>query len=461
MIQAQTFEKERGNENSHPLSECYEWAKSHCIQSEAQRNKKPEDQLVTPMVVICEQYGAAARQDLVRRRFIASTLPAFVAFYKTPKTDEMRHCDEVIGLGPCKAYCDLELELTYENVVNKKWAGSLTEFMEMHNCKSSQEMFAKLDASAAALIAEIVRYHDEVHGVKTVPFVTSANKETKWSKHVTFDDTLWRGTPHIGAYIKRLKQTIGARDKLVLLYLDTAVYTRFRCMRIYRSSKLKEPRRSLVRAGESITTPIDDKALFQSMITLIKLPAAPVRDEVEEIRPAHPHEDMYVTTAFLDRYPEMIAQLGLKPIEQADAAISQLFSLRSSGANGGNMVEYSTAEDCDTSPVDKAFKTAIRMHFLHYDPYLFKWNEREALVHIECKSRKCVIAGATHESNHVFLEVDVLRCKWRQGCYTEKCQQRTAIWHDLPADIESLCTQFAPRWVYRSQFTTLAQLQKK
>lgn len=417
MIQARTFEKNPNDEDSHPLKDCYEWALAHCMQTADDDDREP---MVTPMLIVQQQYGDANPKTPIYRRFKAFTLPSFISFYTAASlTDAQRHCDEIIGLGPCKAYCDFETEAEIAR--------------------------DKLEASAKALIDEIVAFHRDKHGVSVRPVVHTAHKTDKWSMHVTFAGSVWRSAAHFGAYMKDLVNRRCATDPLVRDYVDVGVYGRFRGMRMPRSTKLKEPGRSLLAPGETAQSVVNVQTLADALITVFRITPPGAADG---------EDDLYVTTAFLDRYPDMITKLGLQPIEWAGLLTSRLF------ASSGNDAVYLEREQGDTehSPLDAAFKTAFRLHFTHYRPQTYKWNERDGALRVECNSKQCVILKGEHDSNHVYLDVNVLACTWRHGCYSEACKRERSPWRELPEDVAELCRDYRARWRYATKFPSLAAL---
>jgi hypothetical protein len=461
MIQSKIFEKVRGNDESKPLAECYKWALAHCMQtpeeapdadlppadsdsdedaSEKKAKCPPKDEVVTPMIVVVQQYGDSNPKTPVFRRYVASTLPSFMNFYtRLGGDDASRHIDEVIGLGICKAFCDFELALDEESLTKK-------------GITKTPELIAALDESSLKLIDSIVEYHQQ-QGVTVRPFITVSHKETKWSRHVVFVNSLWRSALHFGAYMKRLKQRLMMTDKLVAHYVDLQVYGRFRCLRMNRSSKLKEPARSLLnvdRGGRLLETakaPIDPKIFIDSLVTVmqIRIPGMPLEEE-----------PVPLTTAFFEQFPEMVDQLGLQPLTSPDLAISRVGNGRMSSTSA-HMNEEELIEAGIASPIDSEFKKLFRLSFSHTLPYQFTWLDRDGIVRVQCNSRHCVILGATHESNHIFVEVDVLRQLWRYCCHSERCRRTPTQWRALSEDIAEKCKEFAPNWRFLRCFAGLAR----
>jgi hypothetical protein len=432
MIQSKTFDFDFAPDAARPLDTAYAWALKHCSQMQE------KDEMLTPMVLLVEQFPHPRQKDRVLRRYIATTLPSFWPYYTDLGNDTKRHCDEVIGDGPCKAYCDFE----YEDEGEMEAETGYTDFAAL---------VVALEASAALLIDEVVKFHFETHGVDARPFITRAPKAKKWSMHVVFDGTLWRNARHVGAYMRRLKEQLVIRDALVAVYFDMQVYGRRRCMRLYRSSKLLEPGRSLRQFGERAEAPIEERDMLASFITVFPAP-------VPEGAPDGT-EPLYVTTTFLERFPEMIVEMGFQPLESADVNTSSLVDRyteedvfeRSTGNDNGADVPH--------SPLNRAFKAAFRLHFSHYKAYAFKWDERGGMIRVECNSRQCVIAERTHDGNHIYLDIDVLRSEWRHGCHDMVCARHGPThWRSLPPELAALCGNYVHEWRFIDQFPELPRL---
>lgn len=481
MINSKSFIKDPGNEESHPLHECYKWARDHCIQSAAPEREElsnsqsdsdgekeerlhendEDDEQITPMIVFQKQYGDAMPDTPTFREFVASTISSFISYYMNAKPTD-RHCDEIVGLGPCKAYCDLELEFD-DGKARRLGYADMADLLRKHGCADRAAMRAELEVSSAKWIEHVRADLEAKHGTPVKCVLTKAHKESKWSKHVVFVGSLWRNTAHLGAYMRRKVRELSGADPLVRLYVDTVVYSRFRAMRMYRSSKLKEPHRSLLLAdgSEKQTDAVDAQVLLDSLITVIPLPPPPPPPAAADGEEAPTSEPMYTTTTFLDRYPEMIRAFGMQPLESADVLTSRLLSSIGAGPVGSSE-EFSVLADTGTndpcSPASAEFRRTFRKHFGHLKPYAFKWVERRALLVIECKTHQCVILGGEHENNHIFIELDVLQRVWRYACHSDRCVSRPTPWRDLYPDLDALCAEFAPRWRYATACTALAQM---
>lgn len=478
MINSKSFIKEPGNEDSHPLHDCYRWARNHCMQSasaeeepqdssdgsndaEEAENADNDDEHITPMIVYTKQYGDASPDTPTFRQFVASTISSFVAYYVNAKPTD-RHCDEIVGLGPCKAYCDLELEFD-DGKAKRLGYANMADLLQKHGCADRDAMRAKLEQSADKWIEHVRADLQEKHGsgTRVTAVVTKAHKESKWSKHVVFAGSLWRSTAHMGAYMRRKVRELGSKDGLVRLYVDTVVYSRFRAMRMYRSSKLKEPTRALLLANgkEKQNDAVDTQVLIDSLITVLPIPPPLSEDGAEQA--AGTYEPIYTTTTFLDRYPEMVGAFGLQPLESPEILTSRLLSSIGAGPTRTGD-DFSAIADTGSndphSPADFEFRRTFRKHFGQLKPYAFKWLERNGILLVECKTHECVILGGSHENNHIYIEIDVLQRIWRYACHSERCVNRPTAWRDLYADLAAMCADFAPRWRYAQKCTAVTQL---
>lgn len=464
MIHSKSFVKEPNNNDSHPLAECYAWAMANCVQTPTDAptiarsgdnddesddensttkldiEAKKDEPVAMPMLVFVEEYRNDTSTKICRR-FVASTLRAFLSFYEgRGRDDKARHIHEVVGLGPCKAYCDFELYLDRATLDKVGFA-------------TPTAAIAALETSSRSVIGAIVDYHQE-HGVAVRPQIMISHKATKWSKHVVFVDSLWLSAQHFGRFMKGLKQRLGVDDKLIKHYVDPRVYDRFHCLRMYRSSKLEEPDRSMLAVDEhgalleNARSTIDRKRFFDSLITLIVLP--PLPGSAAEAEPE------FATTAFLERFPDSIAALELKPLACHDVT-TIAHQIRSSRTVKHNTTGESTSVDV-CSPIDFKFEELVRLHFARHQPYQFRWIECDGVVRVECRSQRCEILGAAHSSNHIFIELDVLRQMWRCCCYSERCRRTPTDWRAMHETLMAHCLAFVPKWRYNERYLVLAQL---
>lgn len=436
MIFSKAFRKESKDDGTRPLSECYSWARAHCLQ----RDDRGTEHLM-PMLVHVRQCGDSRPYTPILREYVACELEAFYTYYRECGNDTERHCDEVIGLGPCKAYCDFELEFDDAKMRRHGYSG-VAEMLQKHGCAKVDDMRALLEASSDKMIAEIVKFHKEAAGVDVQPFITLAHKASKWSKHVVFVNSVWRNATHFGSFMKRLMRTTRLVDPLVTLYVDTQVYGRFRCMRMYRSSKLKEPQRSLLQVNEAPASKIDPLTLLNSLITVIPLPPGRADEEDDDdspdvpMPPPAPQQTIYVTTAYLDRYPDMIRQCGLRPIEDVEAR--GLEFVCGTDADGETHNEF--------SPLTDEFRAIVQSHFMVMDPDRCKWNEFDCLVRIDCRALDCAILRGRHDTPRTYLEIDMHRRMYRQCCHSVHCQRRPTPWMPVESALADYCRDFTQRW---------------
>src|SRR6056297_1897659 len=175
MIHSKSFVKEPGNENSHPLRECYDWALEHC----QQRRDNDEGTMNTPMLMFVQK-SVHEHSNYVTRRYYASTLESFLRFYSGHGScDTERHFDEVVGCGPCKAFLDFDLDFGRETPAK-------------FGCQDIDELCQKAEDATSALISAIVEYHRHSHAVCVEPIIMKAHRPgRKWSKHVVFRGSLW------------------------------------------------------------------------------------------------------------------------------------------------------------------------------------------------------------------------------------------------------------------------------
>jgi hypothetical protein len=475
MISSKTFEWKK--EPDHPLADCYQWALQHSTQKTSEDS---DDVVFTPMLVVVQQFGENRPNTPTMRRFTALTPSTFWdAYTKTSRDDGHRHYDEVIGLGPVAAYADFDFPYSDAEAQRKFKKSGQAELLSSLGFASVDKLCAALESSAAGVIEEVVAFHLREHGVAVKPFITISHRAgDKWSMHVVFSGSMWANYLHLRGYMTQVKKRRQATDPLVGMYMDMQVYGRFRCMRMYRSSKLKDPTRSLLRLGEKRDAPIDMAAMTASMITLFSVTPPADSDDVpadgdEPRAAAVPQEPMLVTTAFLHRFPRFIKALGLRPLTCSEVDTDTLMSL-SLDRQQWDPSALAVLDDDDAderaqlneiallkAPTDPStvltqeFRKLFRQRFAGYKPYKFEWREREGQVKIQCNVRQCGIFRNQHAGNHIFIEIDVMRSVWHQGCHAERCANRYTNWQPLPDSLTRLCVAFAPRWLQRQQFPAL------
>jgi hypothetical protein len=407
VIVGMKFTKTPNDDNSRPLSECIAWALKHS--SEA-----------FPMLVYVQLSLDVRGRQFVRRDFWALDINEFL--YRGG-SDQYRHYDEVIVAdAPCKAYCDFECEFTDEWARKRQFA-NLAALLQHCGVATVNELRLALDKSARRLIDEIVAHHHS-SGATDRPvesFETVSHKQTKWSMHVVFVNSLWAHAGHVGAFIERVVRE--SDDPLVRLYVDTQVYGNNRCLRMYRSTKPDEPERSLLRAHDKVTDRIDRNALRDSLVTAIR-----IGDSDSGSR-------QYVTSAYLrSRGGEAaLAELGLPaPLtdsEYRERAPSRVQSVRAAGC-------------VDDGVVGEATAAAIRASFPQYTVRKFLSNVDSGLITVDLCERRCAIANRDHKTPRSFIVIDMLARQWRHGCFSRDCKVQRCQWSALPTSMTAACDEY-------------------
>jgi hypothetical protein len=382
-------------------------------------------------------------EPFVLRRFMASQLDAFGKYYTRLGSDAKRHCNEVVTDGPCKAFCDFEMPLSRASVAK-------------HGCASVAELVAECERSTDALLDAMVAYHREQGIDDPEPIVLKAHAEHKWSRHVIFANAVWRHVTHVGNFVRHQCRQLAGDYPLLRTescsLVDTGIYHRMRCMRIYRSSKAKEPQRSFTyergpqryawHVNERSIGSVNSQLVLDSLITAIPLPPLPkparqpdADDTETDDDDATPDtERKFVTTTFLERFPHVIAMIKLRPLEFAAPAPTTT----PSGGDGGDADDQASvvSENSDNwrAGVSRELYNEVRALFARYDPYNVRVNGTTGLVCVDCRSKACPFVGREHGSNHVYVLVDMLAGRCAVHCYHPQCRPQRRRWQPLPDD---------------------------
>lgn len=412
------FDKTQGDE---PLARCREWAVDNCIQTDKAH--------LTPMVVVAVEIGAGNRE--YRAATYAALLALAKSFGRNHDTD--RHMQEVVVMGPCKLYCDLECKFANE---------------AEHNARRDA-----LNASAAQFIGDVVAYAKDKYNATLEPLVLVSHGAKKWSKHVIFDGPVWRNNVHACAFMRDVvRQSIGANPTLAE-YFDPDVYTPNRCFRMYRCTKWDDPTRTLSLENSQNSAPeaIDEEIWLKSLITCVQLKregnAEPLyvsstflelyydsfwpknRDIASHlIREPLKHEDvdrlgLYGVANELrvllgKRAPPNAAAAGLKSSTGLRVSLANLFASNGgAGAYGGTDMD-----EGQFRAVMAREKHALVSRFHRFKAVGVTCRDvSSSVLRIECRSKYCELAQRDHSGNHVYINVDFLSLRWRQLCYDSEC----------------------------------------
>lgn len=425
---SKSFKKKPNDDNSRPLADCIAWALAHCTQHGH----------VMPMLVFVQlaldDGGRSRGQNQtpkIRREYLAYRIDSFFLDFCRGRNDSTRHLDEVIvGGAPCKAFCDFEFELTDEWAQKRKFA-TLAALLQHCGVATVDEMRLALETSAQRLIDTIVAHHAPTAEVR--PFITISHKPSKWSMHVVFVNSLWAHAGHVGALIKRLVRE--SDDPLLPLYVDTQVYGKNRCMRMYRSSKPAEPQRSLLRIGETAAARVDEQTVLDSLITVFRT-----------------GDNKLVTSTYLASHGdrpmvEVLAELGL-PMAMTDHEWTET-------TGGASSARQSTTRSAATTTIDESIAAAIRFSFPLFTPYRFSENVADGTIKVDIRERHCAIAGRPHDTQGIYIVVDLIAREWRHGCYSDNCKHQRWQWWSLPPSMSTACDEYRRTWPMAECFPSL------
>ena len=73
-------------------------------------------------------------------------------------------------------------------------------------------------------------------------------------------------------------------------------------------------------------------------------------------------------------------------------------------------------------------------------PELIRFIPDTMSLKFTARDRHCEIAQATHDSNHVHYQVDLIRGRFRQHCYARQCQGHKSAWRSIDGDDDDTTT---------------------
>lgn len=393
-----------------PLERCRNWVRDNCIQSKRHM----------PMMVVAFETEAGGRE------FMAGTHDSIwnVTRQAGAESDGERRMHEVVLCGPCRLYCDFEVEFA---------AGELRSGAAEMRRRSLHE-------SALRFIDALAEQAQSKYGVSLTPFIMHSPKETKWSLHVVFDGAVWRDSAHCRAFVFAVAAALKPVDALIEKYVDLGVYDRNHSLRMYRSTKLDEPERSVVALDGANPShePIDRALWLRSLITLFPFRAGP---------------HTMATTGYLMRhydelvlqYPEAIDKL----LEHEGAAGHSAAKKTTATAKMGDKdsfirISLGADDSAAASAANEQLIAALRearplllqsLAAYHPDSNGVNLSLEYNNISMAVSSRYCEILGAEHRHKHVFLIVDFLRGAYRQACWDVDCRRmERPKWNQFSAE---------------------------
>ena len=435
------------SEGEAPLERCREWAEENCVQSNGEQ--------FTPMVLVALEIGNKGNREY-RAVTYETLFNLATSFGRTH--DTQRHIQEVVVMGPCKLYCDLEYKFDNES-----------------QFAAERQLF---DDSAERFIGDIVAYAKEKYNVALVPFIMVSHGTKKWSKHVIFNGTIWRNNVHCIAFMRDVvKKTIDG-NRLVSSYFDPGVYTPNRCFRMYRCTKWDAPDRTLVLENKinMAPEPLDERVWLDSMITCF------------EMKTAGQRSSFYASSLFLelayDSFWPSDGSVPPTPIppplrhEDADRLGLSGISAELRGFLGkrpplvrssSTKLVASTNSNISLAGINNsAVNVILAQNQADFREYFHKYNAvrvtqkagDSSLLKIECRNKYCEIAEREHAGNNIHLQLDFLTKRWRHLCYDDGCmsvQTSKKEWRpiDPESSIARICDELCDSWPYKQKVAHL------
>jgi len=402
------------------LSEALEWGVANCCQGPV--GGPEEHQTLHPMIVISRQTPYVKRatgKTVGHRTFVAVSAEQLPRFVESFASDDKRHLDEVVpDDAPCKFAIDCDWRV---------------ERLGLFGCANETALFAILEQSFSALVQCVINLYRERYAATVTPCISSAIRVGKWSKHVIFDGAIWRTNRHCLALARELVNddvAVCGGDKersLLYLYIDRQIYEKNHTLRMYRSSKVDEPKHSFRIAGELSDAPVDRDFLHRTMITLFP------------VKGAGDGQQYYITSLFARRFAQM---LDLHLLEHPNAATIESSRALLGGATPLN--HLSTAGDSTT--VGSEWTREFIRCFKPMGAYEAEPDLGVGRMRIRCLNHNCAIKGAPHRKENICLQIDLLECMWRQSCFKLTCRKTPTAWQPLPDALIELCETIYQNW---------------
>ncbi|XP_010261356.1 PREDICTED: DNA-directed primase/polymerase protein isoform X3 [Nelumbo nucifera] len=351
-----------------------------------------------------------------QRRFLVSTYAEFWRRYKN-MDPKFRHHYEVIQEGlPCHLYFDLEFNKRAndgkngDEMVDLLISIILDALFDKYSIQGNQEWIIELDSST----------------------------EEKFSRHliIRIPKTAFKDNLHAGAFVAEICSRIcSAResdrrlDKLFIskdpssdeipcqLFVDTAVYSRNRCFRLFLSSKAGK-NSVLLPTGRFKCKSMSEEEMF--MASLI----CNMDTDCKKLLICKMEFDCVKTLCF-------------------DSEVNGNFGQHSGSSN--ELAWHACTKDVPTTyfmgkspfPTLDAFVESIAS-IGNVAGRIRSWywfSEYGLMVYSMSKNRYCERIGRQHKSNHVMYIVDLRRAVYYQKCYDPDCKGYRSPLRPIPGDV--------------------------
>ncbi|KAL1319439.1 hypothetical protein HN51_071726 [Arachis hypogaea] len=351
-----------------------------------------------------------------QRRFLVSTYTEFWRRYKNMDS-KFRHHYEVIQEGlPCHLYFDLEFD------------------KRVNIGKDGDEMVDLF----ISVVLEAFQEKYSIHGnLDWIVELDSSTKE-KFSRHliIRIPKVSFKDNSHAGAFVSEIcsriqnaRETDKSFEKLFImkdsscngstshLFVDTAVYTRNRCFRLFLSSKAGKSS-FLLPTGRFKCKNLDEEEVFKaSLICNMDV-------DCEKLLVCKPDLDCVKTLHF---DTELNCNSG------NSCQIPSEFTLNTCGS------EVSTTYFVGNSPFPFLDRFILSVASVGNIPgkihswYLF--SEFGLMVYSMTKNRYCERIGRHHKSNNVIYVVDLRRAVYYQKCHDPDCRGYRSPLRQIPVHV--------------------------
>ncbi|KAL4375601.1 hypothetical protein AHAS_Ahas05G0298100 [Arachis hypogaea] len=351
-----------------------------------------------------------------QRRFLVSTYTEFWRRYKNMDS-KFRHHYEVIQEGlPCHLYFDLEFD---KRVNIGKDGDEMVDLFILVVLEAFQEKYS-------------------IHGnLDWIVELDSSTKE-KFSRHliIRIPKVTFKDNSHAGAFVSEIcsriqnaRETDKSFEKLFImkdsscngstshLFVDTAVYTRNRCFRLFLSSKAGK-NSILLPTGRFKCKNLDEEEVFKaSLICNMDVDC----------------EKLLVCKPYLDCVKTLHFDTELNCNSGTSCQIPSEFTLNTCSS------EVSTTYFVGNSPFPFLDKFILSVASVGNIPgkihswYLF--SEFGLMVYSMTKNRYCERIGRHHKSNNVIYVVDLRRAVYYQKCHDPDCRGYRSPLRQIPVHV--------------------------
>ncbi len=287
----------------------------------------------------------------------------------------------------------------------------------------------------------------------------TAHKASKWSVHLIIDRQLnaesvvWTSTVDCGNFVT--DTIIEFNEPLAIEAFDSGVYSDNHTLRIYRAAKLGEPERILRDDAVPRDAPYSEETMLRSLVSCIRVSCD--RLDTERLTDLHAQgegmseftlpfgsEDRFVflTSAFIAAFAPFPRDDGVAWSPLTYGGVSRSMRL--------STMCVSLARQAIQSELVREICSAPQ--FAVYEPARSFTVISSTFATLACKRKYCALRGGYHGqtsaegaaagASPVYLAIDMHNRKWRQLCWSSKCDNSLSVWQTMDDELGALCLQY-------------------